>query len=362
MSAASPLHAMLPDPFGDEIARLHAIRDELEAADDETRAKFAAADPDLASDWVVTARRAQLPPLDLGPTWLFLAGRGAGKTRAMCQAAHIAVRAGIRKIHIISPTAADVRDVMIEGDSGLIAAAPPGMRPRWIETKRRLEWPPPWSARAICFSAEEPDSLRGPECELLIIDELGRMIRAAEVYETALLGLRKGAFPRLLIATTPPKPTMPSGTHKLIKTLARSPSVSLTRGSTFENEAHLSARYVADLREFREGSTFALREIHGQIIDDVSQEVFREEWVGRAPILDEEIVQSTVGVDPSGAVTGETGIVVAARLADGSFGVLADRSCRGTLGSVGRSGRAQPRRVSLRRCRRRNQLWRRHVH
>jgi phage terminase large subunit-like protein len=155
----------------------------------------------LAEDWVFAARDAQLPPPDLSWCWLFLGGRGAGKSHSMSAAVHTAVRAGIKRIHFIAPTTTDFHDVNVEGKSGIFATCGRDPRPRWVSSRRRLEWPN--GAMCVFFSGEEPESLRGPEAEMVIVDEIARMRYQQSVFDTMMLGLRLGDRPRVLIATTP---------------------------------------------------------------------------------------------------------------------------------------------------------------
>ena len=130
-------------------------------------------------------------------------GRGCGKTHALSCAVHTAVRAGVGRIHFVGPTASDLYDVSIFGPSGIMKTCRSGPLPRWIPSKRRIEWPN--GATCIFYSAEEPQSLRGPQCSLCLIDEIGRMRQQAEVFDQANMGLRLGPAPRMLIATTPPQ-------------------------------------------------------------------------------------------------------------------------------------------------------------
>ena len=132
---------------------------------------------------------------------LFLGGRGTGKSHSMSAAVHMAVGAGISRIHLIAPTTSDFHDVNLEGRSGIPATCGRDPRPRWVSSKRRLEWPN--GAMWVFFSGEEPESLRGPQCELCVIDEIARMRYQQAVFDTMMLGLRLGDKPRVLIATTP---------------------------------------------------------------------------------------------------------------------------------------------------------------
>lgn len=154
-----------------------------------------------ARGWV--PRPNQLPPPGDWQVWLIRAGRGWGKTKTAAEFVVSEVRRGARRIHVIGQTAGDVRDVMIEGPSGLIACSPPGFRPRYESSKRRLVWPN--GAQAITFTAEKPQQLRGPECELVWADEIDHW-KYPETWDMAMFGLRKGPNPRA-VATSTPKPT-----------------------------------------------------------------------------------------------------------------------------------------------------------
>ena len=117
----------------------------------------------------------------------------------MSAAVHVAVRAGIKRIHLIAPTTADFHDVNLEGKSGILATCGRDPRPRWVSSRRRLEWPN--GAMCVFFSGEEPESLRGPQCELCVIDEIARMRYQQQVFDMMMMGLRLGDEPLVLIAT-----------------------------------------------------------------------------------------------------------------------------------------------------------------
>ena len=195
----------MADLFLDAVRNLHQQRAKVRAMTLEQRAQiFAELGDDAADEWVFAARDSQLPPPDLGWAWLFLGGRGAGKTHAGSSAIHLAVRAGLSRIHAVAPTAADVWDVLVEGPSGLMKTCGASPVPQIIRYKRRVEWPN--GATCTLFSGEEPDQLRGPQAQLCYIDELAKMRYAEDVFDNAMLGLRLGEKPRLLITTTP-RPT-----------------------------------------------------------------------------------------------------------------------------------------------------------
>jgi phage terminase large subunit-like protein len=275
---------------------------------------------DAADDWVFRARDAQLPPPDLGWGWLFLGGRGTGKSHSMSAAVHMAVRAGISRIHLIAPTTADFHDVNLEGRSGILATCGRDPRPRWVSSKRRLEWPN--GAMCVFFSGEEPESLRGPQCELCVIDEIGRMRYQQAVFDNMMLGLRLGDRPRVLIATTP-------RTTPFMKKLIAMTGVSITTGSTYDNVAHLSAEFLKKVRELYEGTRLGRQELQGAMILDPQNALFKDDWLIHHDVPEDLIEQVTVGVDPSGGGD-EVGIVACALLNDGRYAVLADRTTTGS--------------------------------
>src|SRR5215510_2045646 len=152
----------MADRFLREVQRVHQLRADInEMTPEEADELIRGLGDDAAEDWVFAARDAQLPPPDLSWCWLFLGGRGAGKSHSMSAAVHTAIRAGITRIHFVAPTTADFHDVNIEGKSGILATCGRDPRPRWVSSRRRLEWPN--GAMCVFFSGEEPESLRGPE-------------------------------------------------------------------------------------------------------------------------------------------------------------------------------------------------------
>jgi len=190
----------------------------------------------LEASWPAIARPNQLPPPGGWQIWLLLAGRGFGKTRTLaewvCQQA-ASGQAG--RIALVAATAADARDVLVEGQSGIMAVSPPWFRPVYEPSKRRLSWPN--GAIATTFSAEEPERLRGPQHDAAVCDELGSWSRP-ETWDMLQFGLRLGRHPRCLVATTP-RPT------KLIRELLarEGRDVVVTRGSTYENRENLAAGF-----------------------------------------------------------------------------------------------------------------------
>lgn len=222
----------------------------------------------LLYDWKFWARPNQLAPGGDWFCWLVLAGRGFGKTRMGAEWVrwHVegttpltAPSGGLGRIALISQTLADGREVMVEGESGILAVSPPDFRPRYESARRRLIWPN--GAQATLYSSEEPDQLRGPQHHLAWGDELAKWRHQRACWANLLLGLRLGEAPKVM-ATTTPKPT------PLIKQLKCDPTVAITHGATFDNRAHLSADFIYHIKRLYEGTRLGRQELYGEILED----------------------------------------------------------------------------------------------
>lgn len=213
----------------------------------------------LDSGWPVTARPDQLPPPGDWSVWLLLAGRGYGKTRVLSEMANFWASSGqARRIAIVCATAADCRDVMIEGESGILATAPPWCVPVYQSTRRRLEWPS--GAVAYCYSAEEPERLRGPQHDAAICDELGSW-RDPSTWDMLQFGLRLGKHPRVVIATTP-RPT------KLVRRILAMSGLVITRGSTYDNRENLAPGFFQNIVSRYEGTRLGRQELLAELLTD----------------------------------------------------------------------------------------------
>jgi len=204
------------------------------------------------------ARDSQRPPSGEWRAWLLLAGRGFGKTVSAAQWVRHRVETGAaRRIALLGATAADVRDVMVEGPSGLLAVSPPWNRPRYEPSKRRLTWPN--GAVATTFSADEPERLRGPQFECAWIDELAAF-RYPSAVDNLLFGLRLGDDPRLCVTTTP-RPV------KLVTELVNDPSTAISRGTTYENRRHLAASFFDRIVTKYEGTRLGQQELLAEVLE-----------------------------------------------------------------------------------------------
>jgi phage terminase large subunit-like protein len=278
----------------------------------------------VLNEWNIWGRRAQVPPPGDWRYWLILAGRGFGKTRAGAEWVRSQVLAGCSRIALIGPTAADVRDVMIEGESGLLSIAPPWDRPLYQPSKRRLVWPN--GAMAFLYSAQEPERLRGPQHDAAWADELAAWTYGQQTWDQLLLGLRLGSNPRAVITTTP-KPSL------LVRQLFVDSDCVVTRGSTYENSANISRAFIDRIIKRYEGTRLGRQELHAEILSDTPGALWPLQTLLACRTADHpDLTRVVVAVDPSGSNGVDEGdaqgIVVAGLGVDGRGYVLADRSCR----------------------------------
>lgn len=275
----------------------------------------------LNSDWAFWSRpNQQLPPGDW-TTWLILAGRGYGKTRTGAETVREWVKSN-RYVNLIGPTADDARDVMIEGESGILAICPKGERPLYKPSKRLLLWPN--GARSLIFTADEPERLRGKQHGKLWGDEIASW-RYADAWDQARLGLRLGSKPQA-VCTTTPKPT------RLIKDLIKDPSTHVTRGTTYENVDNLAPTFLSDIITKYEGTRIGRQELNAEVLDDNPNALWKRKDIDDARVNDApELSRVVVAIDPavtSNENSDETGIIVAGRdnQSPPHFYVLDDRS------------------------------------
>ena len=274
------------------------------------------------------ARADQHPPRGAWLTWLLRGGRGSGKTRTGSEWTHRRTKVSPR-IAIVAPTGPDARDIMIEGESGLLATAPPGGMPQWEPSKRKLTWPN--GALGSVYSGEEPDRLRGPEHYDCWIDEPAHTDLIEAVWDNLVLGLRLGPAPRIC-ATTTPKPS------PWIKALVKDPSTVSIVTSTYANLENLAPTWRAQVLARYEGTRKGRQELLGEILEDVEGAMWKPEMIEDHRIIVGPIISGVpplerivVGADPAGTVSrrsDETGIIVAGRDEAGELYVLADHSGR----------------------------------
>jgi predicted phage terminase large subunit-like protein len=292
----------------------------------------------LSYDWKFWARPNQQAPEGDWHIWLILAGRGAGKTRCgaewvrRCVCGPTPLGGGAYgRIALVAETAADGRDVMVEGPSGLLGVHPAGFRPKYERSKRRLVWPN--GAVATLYNATEPDQLRGPQHEAAWCDELAKWRYAQETWDMLQFGLRLGDNPRQVITTTPrPIP--------IIRDLLASEGqgIAVTRGSTYENRANLARSFFKTIVKRYEGTRLGRQELNAELLDDVPGALWTRAVLDRHRIASGGPLPSmrrvVIGIDPAakaslaGDRSSETGIIAAGLGEDGRGYVLDDCSTR----------------------------------
>lgn len=291
----------------------------------------------LNTHWPFWARPNQLAPAGNWLTWVIIAGRGFGKTRCgsewvrsmVCGSTPLA-KGRAARVALVAETAADARDVMVEGDSGVLSVHPKAFRPIYEPSKRRLTWPN--GATATLFNATEPDQLRGPQHDLGWCDELAKWRYAQETWDMMQFGLRLGNDPRQLITTTP-RPIA------LLKKIMADPRSVVTRGSTYENSANLAKPFLDNIRAKYEGTRLGRQELEAEVLDDVPGSLWTREMIDKTRRKKgdklPDMQRVVVAIDPAGKSqetaisegTAETGIIVAGLGVDGRGYVLDDQTC-----------------------------------
>lgn len=265
------------------------------------------------------ARASQRPPEGEWDVWLALAGRGWGKTRVGAEWALAQARKYPRGA-LIGPTAADTRDVLVEGESGIMACAPATFRPVYEPSKRRLTYPN--GSIQMCYSADEPNRLRGPQHHYGWFDELAAW-RYMETWDMAQLGMRLGDHPKICVTTTPrPIP--------LIKQLLKDEMTAVVRGSTYDNLDNLAPTFRRAVIAKYEGTTLGRQELDAEVLEDLPGALVARRHIDAARVTADkvpELVRLTVGMDPAGTGAGdETGLVLVGRGVDGHDYVMSDIS------------------------------------
>jgi len=280
----------------------------------------------LADDWHTKARPEQLPPAgDWWTIWLILAGRGFGKTRTGSEwVSGLAQAATCHRIALVGATAADVRDTMVEGESGILAVCPNHCRPEYEPSKRRLTWPN--GVIATMFSSEEPDRLRGPQHHAAWCDEAAAWRNLAETWSMLMMTMRLGKHPRTLVTTTP-KPV------KLLKELLarEGQDVAVVRGSTYDNRSNLAPAFFSQIIRQYEGTRLGRQELNAELLSDTPGALWQLDTLDRDRVTEapEELRRVVVAIDPAISTSenaDETGIIVAGVDKRGHMYVLEDCS------------------------------------
>ena len=288
--------------------------------------------------------------------WMILGGRGSGKTRAGAEWVrtiacgddsfvapddsrssrrdHLEVPlrgppgASVR-IALVGKTIHDVRSVMVEGVSGLMAIHPAHQRPLYEPSKRRITWPN--GAIAELFSADEAEGLRGPQFSAAWCDELTKWHRAEQAWDMLQFGLRLGKTPQV-VATTTPRSTV------FLKKIMSDAATVTTHLSTADNDLNLAPAFLAEMTRRYAGSTLGRQELLGEIVEDCAESLWRRSWIEEKRVaVAPEMRRVIVALDPPVTATKQSdacGIIVAGLGVDGRAYVLADRTIQGRTPDV----------------------------
>jgi phage terminase large subunit-like protein len=286
---------------------------------------------ELLFDWKgFLARPEQIAPAGDWDIWLVLSGRGWGKTRTGAEWVKDMVETGqARRIALIAETAADGRDVIVEGQSGILACYPENKRPVYEPSKRRITWEN--GAVATVFNATEPDQLRGPQFDAALCDELAKWRYARETWDQLQFGLRLGDHPRVLITTTP-RPI------ELVKSIVNGQEgkVFITRGNTMDNRSNLAAKFLEKIVARYDGTRLGRQELRGEILGDIPNALWTYAQIEAARVreMPDELARVVVAIDPAVSNTetsDEHGIIVAGYEAESNEAfVLEDGSLTGS--------------------------------
>ncbi len=283
---------------------------------------------EFIGDWKRWAHKAQLPPdtaEEDWTTWVFMGGRGSGKTRAGAEWIRSLVEAAREplRIALVAESYQEARMTMVEGVSGLLGVGPAEKRPNFLPSLRELRWAN--GSIAQMFSSEDPDGMRGPQYHAAWSDEAGKWRHGADTWAMLQMGLRLGERPRQVVTTTP-------SPAKHLREILAEPGTVVTHATSYENRANLAPAFFAHIVKRYEGTALGRQELNGELIDEIEGALFKRSLIEAARVrCAPELERIVVAVDPpvtAGEGADECGIVVAgARL--GEAYVLADRSVQG---------------------------------
>lgn len=311
-----------------------AAQEQIDAFLDSLSDKALAALPWIFEFWALPH---QVPPEGVWKTWVVMGGRGAGKTRAGAEWIRSMVEGDrpldpgkARRVALVGETQDQVREVMIFGDSGILACTPPDRRPEWNATRRTLTWPN--GATAQVFSAHDPDSLRGPQFDAAWVDELAKWKKGQDTWDMLQFALRLGDDPRQVVTTTPQN-------AEVLKGILRNPSTVMTHAPTDANRAYLAASFLDEVYRRYGGKIEGAVELEGRLVEDLDGGLWTMETLRRAHgTIPDRLTRVVVAVDPPISGTersDECGIVVLGVQTEGEVRewrgyVLEDASVRGS--------------------------------
>ena len=288
---------------------------------------------ELKYSWEFWARPEQLEPDNKDwDTWVALAGRGWGKTRAGAEWVRHRIKKGDRIVHCVAPTKGDVRRVMVEGESGLLNVCWKSDKtyrgavmgyPDWSPTNNTITWAN--GSKAVFFSAEDPERLRGPQAYSAWTDELCAWRNAQQTWDMMQFGLRLGRHPQVFVTTTPK-------TTKLIRNILNDDKTIVSTGTTYDNAANLADSFISAVRKTYEGTRLGRQELYAEILDEASGALWSRELLATCEITKDDVPhlnRIVISIDPavtSNAESDMTGMVVAGVDVNGIAHVLEDHT------------------------------------
>ncbi len=293
-----------------------ASADEVEGFLESLSDNAIAALPYLFEHW---AHEHQVEPEGDWTTWVILGGRGAGKTRAGSEWVRAQVEGSLptdpgrcRRVALMGETYDQVRDVMVMGESGILACSPPDRRPQWEASRRRLVWPN--GAEAVCYSASDPEALRGPQFDCAWADELAKWKKAEDAWDMLQFGLRLGDRPRQVVTTTP-------RSAPLLRRLLDAEGTVRTSAPTWANKVYLAEDFLTKITARYQGTRLGRQELAGELLDGIEGALWSHAGLdgGRVDAAP-ELHRVVVAVDPpvTGSKTSDAcGLVVAGVVMEG---------------------------------------------
>lgn len=279
---------------------------------------------ELRYDWSVCARKTQrIPTSDHWQTWLILAGRGFGKTRTGAETVRqLVMTKQVRYVGLIGQSMVEAASVMVQGESGLLNVFPPEDRPIFSPSGQKIFFKN--GAVATLFGGNTPERLRGPQFDLVWIDEFAKFRNPEELYNQVMLCLRLGMHPRCIITTTPrPFP--------LLEKLLTDETTVVTRGSTFDNAENLAPTYIAQMKSTYAATRLGAQELYAEILSEREGALWNRSMIRYKVPMNENWRRIVIAIDPATThhdQSDETGIMVVGLHDDGCVYVLDDLSGR----------------------------------
>lgn len=273
--------------------------------------------------WAFWRLAAQAEPGGDWRVWLVMAGRGFGKTRMGAEWIRARAEAdGSLRIALVGATLTEARNVMVEGESGLLSVAANGMAVIWEPSLKRLTWAN--GAVAQLYSAAEPESLRGPQHHLGWADEIAKWPYGIAAWDNLMLGMRLGVCPQV-VATTTPRPV------PLVRRLYDGEGVERTIGRTRDNVANLPTAFIRAMQAEYGATRLGRQELGGELIEDAEGALWTRDGLEACRVrAAPQMARVVIGVDPPATRGGDAcGIAAVGLCGEGRGWVLADESVSG---------------------------------